>query len=145
VMRSDNLRVWESADKIESPDLSWELARVGNCGSPLETDAGWLVITHGVGPFRVYSLGAILLDIDDPCLVIGRLDQPLLAASESEREGYVPNVVYSCGSMIHGDDLLLPYGLTDTTSRIVRIPIQPLLAKLRPAPTGPAEYSKAPR
>jgi predicted GH43/DUF377 family glycosyl hydrolase len=134
VMRSDNLRVWESADKIASPDRPWELARVGNCGSPLETEAGWLVITHGVGPLRVYSLGAILLDIDDPCRVIGRLDQPLLAASETEREGYVPNVVYSCGSMIHGDDLLLPYGLTDTTSRIVRIPIKPLLATLSSSP-----------
>lgn len=130
VMLSDNLRIWDSADKIESPALPWDLARAGNCGSPLETDAGWLVITHGVGPFRVYSLGAILLDIDDPTRVIGRLDQPLLTVADPEREGYVPNVVYSCGSMIHGDDLLLPHGLTDTTSRIARVPIKPLLARL---------------
>ncbi len=130
VMLSDNLRIWESADKIESPALPWDLARAGNCGSPLETEAGWLVITHGVGPFRVYSLGAVLLDIDDPTRIIGRLDQPLLTVADAERNGYVPNVVYSCGSMIHGDNLLLPHGLTDTTSRIARVPIKPLLTKL---------------
>ena len=130
VMRSDNLRIWNSADKIESPELAWDLARAGNCGSPLETEAGWLVITHGVGPFRVYSLGAILLDIDDPTQVVGRLNEPILTVSERHREGYVPNVVYSCGSMIHGDDLLIPHGLADTTSRIVRVPIKLLLARL---------------
>jgi predicted GH43/DUF377 family glycosyl hydrolase len=130
VMTSDNVRIWDLADKIGSPGLPWELARAGNCGSPIETEAGWLVITHGVGPFRVYSLGAILLDIDDPTRIIGRLDEPLLTVTEEEREGYVPNVVYSCGSMIHGDDLLLPHGVTDTTSRIARVPIKALLAKL---------------
>ncbi len=130
VMRSDNLRIWDSACKIESPLIPWDLARAGNCGSPLETEAGWLIITHGVGPFRVYSLGAILLDIDDPTRVIGRLNQPLLTVTETEREGYVPNVVYSCGSIIHGNDLLLPHGLTDTTSRIARVPVKALLAKL---------------
>ena len=130
VMTSDNVRIWDSADKLESPELPWELARAGNCGSPIETEAGWLVITHGVGPFRVYSLGALLLDIDDPTRIIGRLDEPLLTVTEEEREGYVPNVVYSCGSMIHGDDLLLPHGVTDTTSRIVRVPVKALLAQL---------------
>ena len=130
VMSSDSLRIWESADKIESPELPWRLARAGNCGSPLETEAGWLVITHGVGPFREYSLGAILLDIDEPTRLIGQLEEPLLAVTEAEREGYVPNVVYSCGSMIHGDDLLLPYGVTDTTTRIARLPVASLLARL---------------
>ncbi len=130
VMRSDNVRIWDSADRIESPELPWDLARAGNCGSPLETEAGWLIITHGVGPFRVYSLGAILLDIDDPTRIIGRLNEPLLTVTDTEREGYVPNVVYSCGSMIHGDYLLLPHGVTDTTSRIARVPVKPLLARL---------------
>lgn len=130
VMRSDSLRTWEEADKIESPELPWGLARLGNCGSPLETDAGWLVITHAVGPFREYSLGAILLDLDDPSRVVGRLDEPLLVSSDDERDGYVPNVVYSCGSLIHGDELILPYGVADRTTRIARIPIEPLLARL---------------
>jgi len=130
VMRSDNVRIWKEAEKIESPKHPWELARIGNCGSPLETEAGWLVITHGVGPFRTYSLGAILLDIDDPSRVIGRLDDPLLTTSEGEREGYVPNVVYSCGSMIHGDELILPYGVSDMATRIAKVPMDALLARL---------------
>jgi predicted GH43/DUF377 family glycosyl hydrolase len=130
VMTSDNVRIWDSAHKLETPELPWALARAGNCGSPIETEAGWLVITHGVGPFRVYSLGALLLDLDDPTRIIGQLDEPLLTVTEQEREGYVPNVVYSCGSMIHGDHLLLPHGVTDTTSRIVRVPVKALLAKL---------------
>jgi len=130
VMRSDNVRIWDNADMIESPKFPWELARIGNSGSPLETEAGWLVITHGVGPFRTYSLGAILLDIDDPSRVIGHLREPLLTPLESERDGYVPNVVYSCGSMIHGDELILPYGQSDTECRIARVPLAPLLAKL---------------
>jgi predicted GH43/DUF377 family glycosyl hydrolase len=130
VMRSDNVRIWDNADMIESPKFPWELARIGNSGSPLETEAGWLVITHGVGPFRTYSLGASLLDIDDPSRVIGHLREPLLTPLESERDGYVPNVVYSCGSMIHGDELILPYGQSDTECRIARVPLAPLLAKL---------------
>jgi beta-1,4-mannooligosaccharide phosphorylase len=125
-----NIRIWNTADRIGSPTLPWELATAGNCGSPLENEAGWLLITHGVGPFREYSLSALLLDIDDPSRVIGRLDQPLLTATGTDREGYVPNVVYSCGSMIHGDDLLLPHGLTDTTTRIAQVPLQPLLDRL---------------
>ena len=130
VMRSDRLDIWDESEKIEAPEFSWELARIGNCGSPLETDAGWLVITHGVGPFREYSLGAMLLDIEDPSRLIGRLTEPLLIPLETEREGYVPNVVYSCGSMVHGNDLILPYGVSDMTSRIARVPIRPLLAEL---------------
>jgi predicted GH43/DUF377 family glycosyl hydrolase len=130
VMQSYDLEVWEAAKRIESPENPWDLARVGNCGSPIETDAGWLVITHGVGPLRVYSLGAILLDINDPSRLIGCLRQPLLSPSDAEREGYVPNVVYSCGSMIHGNELILPYGVADTSCRIAKVPLDQLLANL---------------
>ena len=104
LMLSDDVRIWGEAERIQVPTQPWELMQLGNCGSPLETEAGWLVMTHGVGPMRCYSLGAILLDADDPKRVIGHLDDPLLVPSEEERDGYVPNVVYSCGSMIHGDE-----------------------------------------
>jgi predicted GH43/DUF377 family glycosyl hydrolase len=130
VMSSDRLRIWESAERIESPERPWELARIGNCGSPLETAAGWLVITHGVGPFRTYSLGAILLDLEDPTRVIGQLDEPLLGPAEAQRDGYVPNVVYSCGSMIHNGELVLPYGRTDRTAAITTFRLDDLLARL---------------
>ncbi|HVR79054.1 MAG TPA: glycoside hydrolase family 130 protein [Acidimicrobiia bacterium] len=130
VMLSDSLWLWEEAEKIESPELPWELKRVGNSGSPLETEAGWLVITHGVGPLRTYSLGALLLDINDPCRVIGHLDEPLLVPTDDEREGYVPNVVYSCGSLIHGNDLVLPFGFSDVASRIAKVPLEALLTRL---------------
>jgi hypothetical protein len=128
VMASDNVRIWNNAATIESPTSHGSYPASGNGGSPVETEAGWLVITHGVRPFRTYSLGAILLDVDDPRRVIGRLHEPLLTPLESEREGYVPNVVYSCGNMIHGDDLVLPYGMSDTECRIARVPLAPLLA-----------------
>ena len=111
VMLSPDVRYWDDPHKIQSPERPWELIQLGNCGSPLETEAGWLVITHGVGPMRRYTLGAILLDIDDPTQVIGHLDEPLLVPIEEERDGYVPNVVYSCGSMIHGDRLRDPVWL----------------------------------
>jgi predicted GH43/DUF377 family glycosyl hydrolase len=106
------------------------MVQVGNCGSPIETDAGWLVITHGVGPMRRYSLGAILLDTDDPGRVIGHLYEPLLEPNEDERDGYVPNVVYSCGSMIHGGRLVLPYGLADQATSVATVPIDDLLSRL---------------
>ena len=96
----------------------------------METDRRWLVITHGVGPFHVYTLSAILLDINDPRRVVGHLSEPLLAAPEADRNGYVPNVVYSCGGVLHGDDLILPYGVSDATCRIARIPLTPLLNNL---------------
>jgi predicted GH43/DUF377 family glycosyl hydrolase len=133
LMRSDDVRVWREAEKIQEPERSWELTQLGNCGSPLETEAGWLVITHGVGPFRQYSLGALLLDIADPARVIGHLDDPLLVPRGPEREGYVPNVVYSCGSMIVGGELVLPYGFADTGASIASVPIDDLLGRLLPA------------
>lgn len=130
VMTSSNIRVWRDATVIQEPKRPWELMQLGNCGSPLETDAGWLVITHGVGPFRQYALGALLLDLDEPSRVIGHLDEPLLSPRADEREGYVPNVVYSCGAMIHGEHLVLPYGYADVGARIATIRLDELLSRL---------------
>ncbi len=130
VMVSDDVRLWELASLVQEPERPWELMQLGNCGSPLETEAGWLVVTHGVGPFRTYSLGALLLDIDDPTRVIGHLKEPLLSARADEREGYVPNVVYSCGSMIHAGHLVLPYGYADVGASIAIVPVPELLSRL---------------
>jgi predicted GH43/DUF377 family glycosyl hydrolase len=130
VMTSTDIRVWRDARVIQEPERPWELMQLGNCGSPLETDVGWLVITHGVGPFRQYSLGAVLLDLDDPSRVIGHLDEPLLSPQHDEREGYVPNVVYSCGCMIHREHLVLPYGYADVGARIATTRVDELLSRL---------------
>ena len=133
VMTSHDIRMWEQASIIQEPERPWELMQLGNCGSPLETDAGWLVITHGVGPMRTYSLGALLLDLDDPTRVIGHLKEPLLTATAGEREGYVPNVVYSCGSMIHADHLILAYGYADVGASIATVRLADLLGRLTPS------------
>lgn len=130
VMTSSNIRVWRDATVIQEPERSWELMQLGNCGSPLETEAGWLVITHGVGPMRSYALGALLLDLHDPSRVVGHLKEPLLSACDDEREGYVPNVVYSCGSIIHDEHLVLPYGYADTGARIATVKLDELLSRL---------------
>jgi predicted GH43/DUF377 family glycosyl hydrolase len=130
LMFSDDVRHWDEPIRIQQPEQPWELMQLGNCGSPLETDAGWLVVTHGVGPMRRYALGAILLDLEDPRRVIGHLDQPLLVPSEDERDGYVPNVVYSCGSLIHGQDLIIPYGFSDLGCGIAAIPLGDILDRL---------------
>jgi predicted GH43/DUF377 family glycosyl hydrolase len=130
VMFSENVRFWREAEQVQVPRSSWELAQVGNCGSPLETEAGWLVLTHGVGPMREYSLGAILLDIDEPEKVIGHLHEPLLMPNEEERDGYVPNVVYSCGSMIHGDHLILPYGVADQSTTVATVLVDDIIGRL---------------
>ncbi len=132
LMRSDDVRVWRENEKIQEPEQPWELTQLGNCGSPLETEAGWLVITHGVGPFRQYSLGALLLDLHDPARVIGHLKEPLLSPQANEREGYVPNVVYSCGSMIVGENLVLPYGFADVGASIATVRVDDLLGRLTP-------------
>ena len=128
---SDDVRVWNETRELYRPSAPWELLQIGNCGSPLETDAGWLVLTHGVGPMRTYAIGAILLDLEDPGRVIGRLSQPLLTADATEREGYVPNVVYSCGGVIHADQLVLPYGFSDYGVAVARCALPELLAELR--------------
>lgn len=127
---SDDLRTWRRPRRIQAPQRPWELTKLGNSGSPIETDAGWLVITHGVGPLREYALGAMLLDIDDPGRVLGSLDEPLLVADRDERDGYVPNVVYSCGSMISGGLLVLPYGFADIGTRIATVRLDDLLSEL---------------
>jgi predicted GH43/DUF377 family glycosyl hydrolase len=104
--------------------------QIGNCGSPIETEAGWLLLTHGVGPMRTYSIGAILLDRDDPLKVIGHLDQPLLMPTEEEREGYTPNVVYTCGALVHGGYLYMPYAMSDAATGFVLVEMKPLLERL---------------
>jgi predicted GH43/DUF377 family glycosyl hydrolase len=106
---------------------------VGNCGSPIETDAGWLVLTHGVGPMRKYAIGAILLDRDDPSKVLGRLKQPLLAPDENERAGYVPNVVYSCGALVHAGRLIVPYAMSDFASTFATVPLAEVLGAMTSA------------
>jgi predicted GH43/DUF377 family glycosyl hydrolase len=111
---SDTLARWDDPTTIQVPRRGWEDIQLGNCGPPVETDAGWLVLTHGVGPMRTYSIGAILLDLDDPTKVLGELPLPLVVPTPEERDGYVPNVVYSCGSLVHDDLLVIPYGISDT-------------------------------
>jgi predicted GH43/DUF377 family glycosyl hydrolase len=130
LMTSDNVRFWNEAVRIQEPRQPWELVQIGNCGSPLETDAGWLLITHGVGPMRRYALGASLLDRDDPSKVIGSLEQPLLLPLADESAGYVPNVVYSCGSMIHDDTLVIPYGISDVETGFATVSLSDLLERL---------------
>lgn len=130
IMTSHDIRVWTDATVLQEPERPWELMQLGNCGSPLETDAGWLVVTHGVGPFRRYTLGALLLDLDDPTRVLGHLSEPLLSPDADEREGYVPNVVYSCGSMIHAGHLILPYGYADVGAGVATIPVEDLITRL---------------
>ena len=128
---SDNITVWREAKILQQPKYSWELIQIGNCGSPIETEEGWLVITHGVGPMREYVLGAALFDIDNPDKEIGRAKTPLLIPNAEEREGYVPNVVYSCGSMIHNDDLIVPYAMSDYSSTYASINLRELLNELK--------------
>ena len=106
--------------------------QLGNCGPPIETDAGWLVLTHGVGPMRTYRIGAILLDLDDPTRILGRLRQPLLSPAADEQDGYVPNVVYSCGALVHAETLVLPYGIGDAAIGIATVPLADLLDALSP-------------
>jgi predicted GH43/DUF377 family glycosyl hydrolase len=108
-------------------------SQLGNCGSPIETEAGWLVLTHGVGPMRKYAMGAFLLDLDDPTRVIGRLPTPLLEPNANEREGYVPNVVYSCGGHLHGRELIIPYAMSDYASTFATVALDEVLdAMVRP-------------
>ncbi|MCE9610993.1 MAG: glycosidase [Chthoniobacter sp.] len=130
LMFSDNPHFWSDPKLLQRPGLPWEMVKIGNCGSPLETEAGWLVITHGVGPMRKYCIGAMLLDLDDPSKVLGHLRVPLLSALGGDREGYVPNVVYTCGALLHGGRLILPYGLSDTAATIVTLDLPDLLAAL---------------
>jgi predicted GH43/DUF377 family glycosyl hydrolase len=131
IMFSDNIHFWQESQIIQEPEYSWEFMQIGNCGSPLETDEGWIVLTHGVGPMRKYCIGAILLDLEKPTKIIARLDEPLLAPHEKEREGYVPNVVYSCGAIIHNNELVIPYAMSDINSGIATVAVNELLNCMR--------------
>lgn len=131
IMYSDKINIWEEPIMMQQPHAPWEYIQIGNCGSPIETEDGWLIITHGVGPMRRYCLGASLLKLDDPSIEIGRLSEPLLIPNKDEREGYVPNVLYSCGSIIHNEKLIIPYGLSDYCSSFATVDINALLDKLK--------------
>jgi predicted GH43/DUF377 family glycosyl hydrolase len=127
IMFSDNIRFWQESKIIQEPTRPWEFIQVGNCGSPLETDQGWIVLTHGVGPMRQYCIGAMLLDLENPAKIIARLEEPLLTPQEEEREGYVPNVVYTCGAIFHNSDLVIPYGISDIKSGIATVGVRELI------------------
>lgn len=127
LMRSNNVRFWNETQVLQAPTQPWELIQIGNCGSPIETEAGWLALTHGVGPMRRYAIGASLLDLKDPSRVIAHLPNPIMVPTEDERDGYVPNVLYSCGSMVHRDHLVLPYGFSDAGIRVALIEMPALL------------------
>lgn len=130
IMYSKNINVWEDPQVLQQPKFPWEYIQIGNCGSPIETEEGWLIISHGVGPMRRYCLGASLLKLDDPTVEIGRLKEPLLIPQNDEREGYVPNVLYSCGSLVHNGELIIPYGLSDYGSAFATVNLSALLDKL---------------
>ncbi len=130
LMTSDNVRLWNQTEELREPERPWELIQIGNCGSPIETEAGWLVLTHGVGPMRRYTIGVMLLDLQDPRRVISHLPDPLMTPNDYEREGYVPNVLYSCGAMVHNGQLILPYGFADFGTGIALVPLNDLLALL---------------
>ncbi|TDF38261.1 glycosidase [Alteromonadaceae bacterium M269] len=132
IMFSDYLHFWHEAQLLQIPNEPWEFVQIGNCGSPLETSEGWIVLTHGVGPMRQYSMGAILLDLDNPSRVKAKLAQPLLSPLETEREGYVPNVVYSCGGLIHNNELLIPYAMSDMRSGMVSVNVNALINAMTP-------------
>jgi predicted GH43/DUF377 family glycosyl hydrolase len=130
LMFSDNIHFWHTPQVLLSPVQPWEFIKLGNCGSPIETEAGWLVLSHGVGAMRKYCLGAFLLDLKDPTRVIGRLREPLLAPNEAEREGYVPNVVYTCGALLHGRELVIPYAMSDSATSFATVALDELLAAM---------------
>jgi predicted GH43/DUF377 family glycosyl hydrolase len=132
LMESDMLHFWHAKTPILKPTFPWEYVQIGNCGSPLETPVGWLVLTHGVGPMRKYAIGAVLLDLEDPTRVLGRLEHPLLSADENERVGYVPNVVYSCGAAIHDGLLVIPYSMSDHATSFATVKLAEVLEALGP-------------
>jgi predicted GH43/DUF377 family glycosyl hydrolase len=131
IMYSDKINIWEKPILLQQPQFTWEFIQIGNCGSPIETEDGWLMITHGVGPMRRYVLGASLLKLDDPAVEIGRLKEPLIIPNSDEREGYVPNVLYSCGSIIHNGKLIIPYGISDSSTGFAEVDLSDLLNKLK--------------
>ena len=131
LMFSDDVYFWNERKALLKPTFPWELIQLGNCGSPIETEAGWLVLSHGVGPLRKYCIGAFLLDRDDPAKVLGRLREPLIKPNQNEREGYVPNVVYTCGALLHQGELIIPYGLADHATSFATVALEEVLAAMR--------------
>ena len=130
LMTSTSIRFWNEADVLRGPEHPWEFVQIGNCGSPIETEHGWILLTHGVGPMRRYCIGVMLLDLEDPSRIIACAEEPLLTPNEKEREGYVPNVVYSCGAMLHNGELIIPYAMADSATSIATIAVDDLLAYL---------------
>jgi len=130
LIRSDRIDYWEEGELLLTPHYPWEMVQIGNCGAPIELEEGWLLLTHGVGAMRKYSIGAVLLDKQDPSKVLARTKDPLLSAADEDREGYVPNVVYTCGAVKHGDLLFVPYGVADSSVAFVFVPINELLASM---------------
>lgn len=130
IMSSDQVHIWEQIQILKTPKFSWEFVQIGNCGSPVETEKGWLLLTHGVGAMRKYCIGAMLLDLDDPTRIIGQLDEPLILPNEYEREGYVPNVVYTCGAINHNGTLVIPYAVSDTSAGIATVSMADLMGRL---------------
>jgi len=127
IMYSDDLYVWDDFKTLMEPLYDWELVQLGNCGSPIRTQMGWLLLTHGVGVMRTYAISAVLLDLNDPSTIVGRLTKPLLEAEGEEREGYVPNVVYTCGAFLHNNILIIPYAMSDSSTGFVTIGLEELL------------------
>jgi predicted GH43/DUF377 family glycosyl hydrolase len=130
IMFSDNLHFWQTAQILQEPEFPYEFMQIGNSGSPIETPQGWLVVTHGVGPLRTYSLGIELLDLEDPTRIINRIEEPILVPNAHEREGYVPNVVYSCGAIICQDELIIPYASGDQRCGIATLQVPEIMARL---------------
>jgi len=130
LMYSDNIHFWHETIPLMGPLYPWELVQIGNCGSPIETEQGWILLTHGVGPLRQYSIGAILLDREDPSRVLGRLSEPLIHWKDNSRCGYVPNVVYSCGALAHGNNFIIPYALSDQQTTIALVSLRAILDRL---------------
>jgi predicted GH43/DUF377 family glycosyl hydrolase len=127
LIKSDDLLRWDEGELLLQPAYPWELVQIGNCGPPIELEEGWLLLTHGVGAMRKYSIGAVLLDKDDPSKILARSPNPILSAADEDREGYVPNVVYTCGAMRHGDQIFMPYGVADSSVAFAFVPIARLL------------------
>ena len=132
IMFSDNIYYWEKPRLLKTPTFYWEFFQIGNCGSPIKTKDGWLLLTHGVGPVRTYCIGAVLLSLDDPSKVIGAIKDPILVPGEKERNGYVPNVAYSCGAIIHNGKLILPFAMSDSYSGVAKIDIKDILDEMSP-------------
>jgi predicted GH43/DUF377 family glycosyl hydrolase len=131
IMFSNNIHFWSEPKLLAAPALPWEFFKIGNCGSPIETEEGWLVLSHGVGAMRKYCLGALLLDLNDPTRVIRRLNEPLLYPNEAERDGYVPNVTYTCGALLHGHELIIPYAMSDSATSFATVSLKELLAAMK--------------